>query len=84
MAIWNSCVRGNVIAIKTHMGWDPTEIVDASNPMPTPDNPAGLGRNMGAVTEAPVPTFKSTKVDAGRVPPLGKRGGDPNAGKGKF
>ena len=43
MAKWNNMVRGNVIAIKTHMGWDPTVIIDSTNPMPTIENPAGLG-----------------------------------------
>lgn len=45
MAVWNNQVRGNVIAIKANMGWDPTEIVNETNPMPSmPDNINGMGK----------------------------------------
>ncbi len=82
MASWNSQVRGNVIAIKNGCGWDPTQIVDATNPMPSESNQPGLGTFQPG-TDDEATTFGSPAMDA---PQKGGayKGKDPYAGMGDF
>lgn len=81
MAVWNSMVRGHVIAIRNSMGWDPTDIVDRTNPMPTAQNRNGMG---SMLESAPDPAEKSMpKMDEAYIPKVG-RASDPNAGMGRY
>lgn len=90
MAVWNNQVRGHVMAIKRWMGWDPTEIVGKTNPMPTePDNRSGLGTFPGFPEDNPTLSDRGGlhHADGGprsvRVKPS-RGGSDPYAGKGGF
>ena len=83
MAHWNNIVRGNIEAMKTQGIKGATDIVGAGNLEATDENrnawsgiPA-TAPDTGSEMNAPAP-------EAGPIPSVGQKGGNPYAGKGKF
>lgn len=83
MAIWNSQVRGHIIAIKQYMGWDPTEIVGEGNLVPTPDNPNAFTGLPDTGGQGGNTSDKPPAMDKPDIPSTNSKG-DPYAGMGKF
>ena len=80
MAHWNNIVRGNIMAIRTQKGHDPTAIVGEGNLVASESNPNAWSGIPGTAPDTGS-EFKAPAPEAGPIPSAGKAsGGDPYAG----
>lgn len=83
MSFWNSRVTGIIKSQETSGITEGTDIVGRGNTVPTKDNP-----NAWAGIPATAPDtgseFNAPKDEAGPIPSVKKRGGNPYAGMGDF